>query len=382
MKKAFIALALCAAFTSANAQTLKETVGQKMLIGTALNVRQVNGMDPKGLDIVKQHFNCVVAENCMKPEELHPSPDKWTWEDADKLVAFAQANNIKVNAHTLVWHSQTPMWFFFKDNKMPEGFRPFGHRGGMDKSLLKSREEMLAFLKDYIFTVAKHFKGKVVGWDVVNEAFEDDGSLRNSLWRQTIGDDFIEKAFEFAHEADPDAQLYYNDYSMSKPAKVKGVCDYVRNMQKKGIRIDGIGMQSHNGLDYPDLDEYDKAITEFASLGVKVMFTELDINVLPNPQQHNGADISQNFELRKELNPYPDGLPKAKQKELEKRYLALFKIYKKHEKDIARITLWGVTDGDSWLNGWPVRGRTNYPLLFDRDYKAKPVVKKICKMFK
>lgn len=298
---------------SMNAQTLKETVGKNILIGTALNVRQVNGMDPKGLEIVKQQFNCVVAENCMKPEELHPTPDKWTWEDADKLIAFAQANNIKVNAHTLVWHSQCPMWFFFKGNKVPEGVNPFFRRD-FDKSLLKSREEMLAFLKDYIFTVAGHFKGKVVGWDVVNEAFEDDGSLRNSMWRQVIGDDFIEKAFEYAHEADPDAELYYNDYSMSNQKKIKAVCEYMKNMKNKGIRIDAIGMQSHNGLDYPDLGDYEKSIEMIASLGLKVMFTELDINVLPNPQRFGGADISQNFQLKEELNPYKNGLPKDKQR--------------------------------------------------------------------
>lgn len=381
MKKLFILTLGIVAAVSATAQTLKETIGKDVLVGTALSEYQIMGNDSKALELTKQQFNCIVAENCMKPQELHPSPDVWKWDVADKMIEFAQQNKITVNGHCLVWHSQVPMWFFFKNNEMPKGFNPF-QRGNMDKSKLKSREELLQLMKEHIFAVVGHFKGKVIGWDVVNEAFEDNGSMRNSLWRQIIGDDFIEKAFEYAHEADPNAELYYNDYSMNKPAKVKGICEYIRNMKKKGIRIDAVGMQSHIGLDYPDFKEYEQAISDFASLGVKVMFTELDINVLPNPQQFGGAEISQNFELQEKLNPYVNGLPKAKQKELENRYVELFKIYKRHKKDISRITFWGVNDGQSWLNGWPVRGRTNYPLLFDRDYKAKPALKKICKLWK
>ena len=350
-----------------NGQTLKSVLGSDLLIGTALTEGQITGRDSKGQALVLEQFNCVVAENCMKPEVVHPRPGVWNFELADKLIDLAQKNNITVNAHVLVWHSQTPDWYFYKDK---------------EKKQLKSRKEMLKFMKEHIFTVARHFKGKVVGWDVVNEAFEDNGTLRNSLWRQTVGDDYIEKAFEYAHKADPDAQLYYNDYSMSKPAKVKGVCEYVRNMQKKGIRIDAIGMQSHNGVDYPNLDDYDRAISQYAGLGLKVMFTETDLNMLPSPKGFNGADISQSFELQEKYNPYRNGLTPEGEKIFEERYLAFFNIYKKHKKDISRITLWGVTDGDSWLNDWPVKGRTNYPLLFDRNHQPKPVVKKIIELWK
>ena len=155
----------------------------------------------------------------------------------------------------------------------------------------------------------------------------------------------------------------------------------MKRLKAKGLRVDAIGMQSHNGLDYPNLAEYEKSIDAFAACGVKVMVTELDINVLPNPQQFGGADVSQNFEYQQKLNPYTNGLPKEKVKELDERWLALFDIYYRHRHQISRINLWGIADHNSWLNGWPIAGRTNYPLLFDRQYQPKAVVKEIVKRF-
>ena len=210
----------------------------------------------------------------------------------------------------------------------------------------------------------------------------DNGSFRNSHYYRLLGEEFIEIAFRAAHEADPDAELYYNDYSMGQPAKREAVCKLVKKLKAKGLRIDGVGMQSHNGLDYPNLAEYEKSIDAFAACGVKVMITELDMNVLPNPEGFGGADIAQNFELQKRFNPYTEGLPAAKQKEVDQRWLDLFKIYYKHRDQISRINLWGVSDGGSWLNGWPIKGRTNYPLLFDRQYKEKPVINEIIKLYK
>ena len=169
---------------------------------------------------------------------------------------------------------------------------------------------------------------------------------------------------------------------MAGAKKREAVCRLVRNLKAKGLRIDGVGMQSHNGLDYPNLEEYEKSIDAFAACGVKVLITELDINVLPNPEGFGGADIAQNFELQQKYNPYANGLPKDKQKELDKRWLDLFNIYYKHRSQIGRITLWGVCDGNSWLNGWPIKGRTNYALLFDRQYKEKPVINEIIKLYK
>ena len=239
-----------------------------------------------------------------------------------------------------------------------------------------------ARLIKHIKTVVGHYKGQVHGWDVVNEAINDDGTFRNSPYYRLLGEEFIEIAFRTAHEADPDAELYYNDYSMANEKKREAVCRLVKNLKAKGLRIDGVGMQSHNGLDYPDLSEYEKSIDAFAACGVKVMITELDMNVLPNPEGFGGADIAQNFEFQQKYNPYVKGLPAAKQKEVNQRWLDLFQLYYKHRSQISRINLWGVSDAGSWLNGWPVKGRTNYPLLFDRQYQEKPVVNEIIKIYK
>jgi endo-1,4-beta-xylanase len=285
---------------------------------------------------------------------------------ADKFVKYCEQNQLKVLGHCLVWHSQAPDWWFTAGyNASP-----------VSKELLKER------LVKHIKTVVGHFKGQVHGWDVVNEAIEDDGSFRKSPFFNLLGEEFIEIAFRAAHEADPDVELYYNDFSMAGPAKREAVCRLVRSLKAKGLRIDGVGMQSHNGLDYPNLQEYEKSIDAFAACGVKVMITELDINVLPNPQGFGGANVEQNFEFQQKYNPYADGLPKDVEKQLSQRWLDLFNIYYKHRSQISRINLWGISDGGSWLNGWPIAGRTNYPLLFDRQYMAKPVVQEIIKLYK
>ena len=348
------------------AQSLREAVGKYCRIGAAVNQRQSDGQVPKADAVLQKHFNCAVAENCMKPEVLAPAEGIFDFRVADKFVDYCQRLHLKVNGHCLVWHSQAPDWWFTNGyNASPAS-----------KEVLKER------LIKHIKTVVGHFKGKVFGWDVVNEAIEDDGSFRKSPYYNLLGEEFIEIAFRTAHEADPDAELYYNDYSMSKPEKREAVCRLVKRLKEKGLRIDGVGMQSHNGLDYPDLKDYEKSIDAFAACGVKVLITELDINVLPNPEGFGGAAVEQNFEFQQKYNPYPNGLPKDKQKELDKRWIDLFKIYYKHRAQIGRITLWGVCDENSWLNGWPIAGRTNYPLLFDRNYEAKPIVNEIINIFK
>lgn len=365
-KRNIITLAVCLAAAGVQAQTLKETVGDYFLIGAAMNEWQVDGSEPQAADIVRTHFNSIVAENCMKPESIEPEEGKYDFTKADKFVKWGEDNGMKVIGHVLVWHSQTAGWMFKDEN-----------------GNLPGRDVMIARMRDYIYTVVGRYKGRVMGWDVVNEAFLDNGKLRESPWYNAIGPDFIELAFKFAHEADPDAELYYNDYSMAFPQKRDGVLAYVRRLQKAGCRIDAVGMQSHNGLDYPNLKAYEASIDSLAACGVKVMISELDVNVLPAPKAWGGgADVNQDFTYDDTLNPYRDGLPKEKYKEFEERYLALFDIYRRHASQISRVSLWGVGDYDSWLNNFPVRGRTNYPLLFDRQLKAKPVVGKIIKMFK
>ncbi len=344
--------------------TLKSTVGKYFLIGVAVNDNQVAGRDSADAAIIKRHFNAVVAENCMKADAIHPEENRYDWDRADALVDFAEANGLVVTGHCLVWHSQVPQWMFVDE------------RGNT-----VSRDTLVERMRRHIHSVVGRYRNRVRGWDVVNEAFEDDGSLRQTPYSRIIGPEYIEMAFEFAHEADPDAELYYNDYSLSLPAKRDAVCRLVRRLKAKGYRIDAVGMQSHCSLDYPSLDHYEAAIDSFAACGVKVMATELDVDVLPSPYGFGGADIGQGFEYSKRLDPYTSGLDSTAAQRLSDRYAELFAVFMRHRDTVSRVTLWGVSDGTSWLNNFPVRGRTNYPLLFDRHHRAKPAVERITEMF-
>ncbi len=335
----------------------------KFLIGTALNTNQIKGIDTASVRIIKNNFNSIVAENCMKSEILQPEQGKYDFTLSDKFIEFGLENDMFIVGHTLVWHSQVPEWMFVD-------------KDGNDVS----RDTLIERMHQHIKTVVSRYKGKVNGWDVVNEAFTDDGELRQSKWYQIIGEDYIELAFKFAAEADPDAELYYNDYSLPKPAKRDGVVNFFKSLKEKGVRVDGIGMQGHYSLDFPDLREFEDAITTFSGLGVNVMITELDITVLPMPSNNNSADISQNFELMESLNPYKDELPDSMEVKLKNRYLDIFKILLKHQKSVSRVTVWGVTDNQSWRNYWPVDGRTDYPLLFDRNYQKKDIVDELIKL--
>lgn len=342
------------------ATTLREAFKGKFYIGTALNRAQYMGYDTKADEVVKKQFSAIVAENCMKSENLQPQEGKFFFDEADKFVAYGEKNKMFVTGHTLIWHSQTPRWLFVdKDGKEV------------------SREVLIERMRNHIHTVVGHYKGRIKGWDVVNEAIEDDGSFRKSRFYKIIGEDFIKLAFQFAHEADPDAELYYNDYSMYLPGKREGVVRMVKSLQAQGVKIDGIGMQGHVGMDYPALEDEENSIVAFASLGVKVMITELDLSALPAPKGNRGANIADVAAYQEQINPYKKGLPANVEAAWENRYLDFFKLFLKHKDKITRVTLWGVSDKGSWKNNFPVRGRTDYPLLFDRDYKAKNIVSKL-----
>jgi endo-1,4-beta-xylanase len=242
-----------------------------------------------------------------------------------------------------------------------------------------SREVLSEHIKDHISTIVGRYKGRVHGWDVVNEAIMDDGSYRKSKFYEILGEEFIPLAFQFAHEADPDAELYYNDYSMFTPGKRQGVVKLIHSLQEKGIRIDAVGMQGHIGMDSPQIEEFEKSLLAFSNTGVKVMITEFDMSALPPARGETGADIATNVEYQKEINPYTDALPDSVSQAWNDRMGEFFKLFLKHQDKITRVTMWGVGDADSWRNDWPVRGRTDYPLLFDRNYQAKPVVNLIIK---
>lgn len=351
-----------ASYTNYTSETisLKDVFKGKFYIGVALNTRQIWGRDTNALKIVKTHFNSVVAENCMKSMSLQPREGQFQFRDADQFVEFAEQNNMFTIGHTLIWHSQAPRWFFVDE-----------HGSEVSRAVLIER------MKNHITTVVSRYKGRIKGWDVVNEAIMDDGSFRKSKFYTIIGEDFIRLAFEFAHAADPEAELYYNDFSMSMEGKRNGVVRMINKLKNQGVKITGIGMQGHVGLDYPKISDFEKSILAFSGTGAKVMITELDVTVLPNPGRNMGADINQNYEYKKAINPYIDGLPDTIETKLQGRYLDFFRLFLKHHHKISRVTVWGVTDGDSWLNNWPVFGRKDYPLLFDRQYKAKPFVKMI-----
>jgi endo-1,4-beta-xylanase len=227
-------------------------------------------------------------------------------------------------------------------------------------------------MRDHILTVVGRYKGKIGGWDVVNEALNEDGTLRDSPWRRIIGDDYLVLAYQFAHEADPNAQLYYNDYSLDNLPKRQGAIALIKKLKSQGVNIEAVGLQEHDKMDWPSTNQLDETISALAQLGVKVMITELDVDVLPAATRSRSAEVSMNVAADQQLNPYPNGLPNSLQQKLAQRYADLFSVFVAHRGQITRVTFWGVTDADSWLNNWPVRGRTSYPLLFDRNCYPKP----------
>ncbi|WP_349523934.1 endo-1,4-beta-xylanase [Muricauda sp. NFXS6] len=334
--------------------SLKDAFKDKFLMGVAINRSQINQSNQEEIDLITSQFNALTAENDMKWMYIHPKQDAYNFEQADKLVELAEENDMFVVGHTLVWHSQLAPWVFTSDNG-----------DTIDNAKLTDR------IQKHIATIVGNYKGKIDAWDVVNEALEEDGSYRKSPFFKIGGEAFIEKAFQFANAADPEAELYYNDYNLITPAKRDGAIRIINNLKSKGIKIDGVGVQAHWSLEGPSIEEIETAIEMYAETGVKVMFTELDISVLPSPWNSPTADISARFENNPTMNPYPNGLPDSVQTQLAKRYEEIFKLFNKHSDKISRVTFWGLHDGLSWKNNFPIRGRTDYTLLFDREMKPK-----------
>lgn len=339
---------------------LKDAFKDKFFVGTALNLDQIWERNEQAVDLIKKQFNSIVAENCMKSMYLQPREGEFNFRDADQFVEFGERNGMQLIGHTLIWHSQAPRWFFVD-------------KEGNDVS----KDVLIERMRKHIHTVVSRYKGRIAGWDVVNEAVLDNGEYRKSKFYEIIGEDFIPLAFQFAHEADPDAELYYNDYSTALPSKRDGIVRVVNKVLESGAPVHGIGMQEHQGLEHPDLAEVEKTILAFSGTGAKVMVTELDISVLPHARANIGAEISETYAYKKELNPYEEGLPDSVMRKLGDRYVDFFKLYLKYSDKISRVTVWGVADQYSWKNGWPVPGRTDYPLLFDREYKPKPFLQDI-----
>jgi len=335
---------------------LKDAFKDDFYVGVALSRNQISGDEPNAIAIVEKHFNSITPENILKWEEVHPEPNKYNFEPVDQYVAFGEKHGMHIVGHTLVWHFQTPDWVFKDESGKP-----------------LDREALLGRMKEHIFTVMGRYKGRIHGWDVVNEAIASDGQFRKSKWLEIIGDDYVLKAFEYAHQADPNAELYYNEYDYELQPKCEGVIRLIKNLQSRGVRIDGVGIQGHWFLDYPRIEDIESYILALSQLGVKLMITEMDVGVLPfYPVDAQAVDISSfDAEWQKKNNPYPNGLPDSVQRDLAERYAQLFSLFHKHRDKISRVTLWAVHDGQSWRSYLPIRGRTDYPMLFDRSCKPK-----------
>lgn len=349
---------------TSSGKTFKNVFADAFLVGTAVSAEQIQE-NQAVQKLVAEQFSALTAENDMKWGELQPDKGPYNWEVADKIVAFAVKNNIHLTGHALLWHQQAPEWIFIDEQGEPA-----------------SRELLLKRLQTHIHTIMTRYKGKVASWDVVNEALNEDGTMRESLWYKLIGPDYVEKAFEYAHQADPTARLYYNDYNMFKPEKRAGAVALIKRVKAAGNTVHGIGLQGHYGIGYPkDLSEIEDSIIAFSEIVDEVLITELDLSALPFPDEGNeGADVSLDMALNDEYNPYVDGLPADIEAQLNQQYVDLFRIFLKHKDKISRVTFWGVDDGQSWRNYWPMAGRTDYPLLIGRNLKLKSGAYKVFKL--
>jgi len=345
--------------------TLKDVYKNAFLVGAAVNNEIISGTDKASQDIVINQFNSITAENVLKAALINPEPGVFNYAPADSFVAFGKRHNMFIIGHTLVWHNQVPAWFFTNANGKPN-----------------TKEEQIEKLRSHIKAVAGRYAGSVHAWDVVNEVIDNDGTYRPTTWVNAFGngDTLVKYAFKFASEFAPNTELYYNDFNAWRPTKRDGIVRMVKMLQKEGIRIDGVGMQGHWGLNYPQTKYIEAAIDAYADCGIKVMITELDVDVLPLTKE--GQIIGQGMsdkqfqleEFKKFFDPYPNGLPDSIQVLLTKRYEELFKIFYAKKDKIDRVTLWGVEDGMSWKNGYPIPGRVNYPLLWDRQHQPKPAL--------
>ncbi|MEP6674747.1 MAG: endo-1,4-beta-xylanase [Ferruginibacter sp.] len=356
--------------TSSNL-TLKEAYKNAFLIGVAVSPTVTSGRDSVSRDLVIKHFNSITVENVMKAALINPKPGVFNFKPADEYVDFGEKNKMFIIGHTLVWHNQCPDWFFTNAEGHPN-----------------TKQEQIQRLREHIKLVAGRYSGRVNAWDVVNEVIDNDGSYRATSWVNAVGngDTLVKYAFKFAAEFAPNTELYYNDFNAWRPEKRDGIVRMVKMLQREGVRIDGVGIQGHWGLNYPKKKYIEDAIDAYAACGIKVMITELDVDVLPLTKE--GQVIGQGMadkqfqleEFKTFLDPFPKKLPDSVQQLLTNRYKELFGIFYNRRDKIARVTLWGLSDGMSWKNDYPIPGRTNYPLLWDRQKKAKPALSEVLKV--
>lgn len=343
-----VALATLLALACAGRKPVQQNKGLKdyyrsyFKMGVAVGPADLSGPTA---EFILRHYNSITPENAMKMGPIHPEENRYFWRDADSIVNFAQRNGIGVRGHNLCWHEQTPGWMF----KGPDGKQV-------------SKELLLQRLKDHIFSVAGRYKGKIYAWDVVNEVIDDDSTrlLRNSLWYQICGEDFIPKAFEYAREADPGAKLFYNDYNTERPEKMERLYKLMKKLVDAKVPVDGVGLQAHWSVYEPSESELRSVIKKMASLGLEVQITELDMSVYPWEKERRQKRTGESDVLTPELE----------QKQVEQ-YARVFKIFRENKDKITNVTFWNISDRYTWLDTYPVPGRKNYPLLFDTDLQPK-----------
>jgi endo-1,4-beta-xylanase len=322
---------------------LKDYYKEYFPIGVSVSPNSLTGSQSV---LILKHFNSLTAENVMKPALIHPEENMFSWDNADKIVEFAGVNGMLLRGHTLCWHKQTPGWLF----KGPDGNTV-------------TKEVLLTRLKDHITQVVTRYKNKVYAWDVVNEAIDDDDSkfMRETDWYKICGEEYIAKAFQWAHEADPNAQLFYNDYNTEFPVKRDKIYRLLKKLLDDGVPVNGIGLQGHWNINTPSEKELRDAIEKFSSLGLKVQITELDVSVYSSTEVDPADNVF---------------TPERENKQIEK-YDMVFRVLRDYRKVISGVTFWNVSDKSSWLDNFPVRGRKNYPLLFDQNLKPKKAYWKV-----
>lgn len=353
MNLSVVALPFCS--TNKNAQQtmsqgmdstkgLKDYYKNYFTMGVAVSPR---ALKTEEAGLILQQFNSMTPENAMKMGPIHPKENEYYWKDADSIAAFAKRNNLKLRGHTLCWHNQTPRWFF------------------MDSATGKqvTKEVLLQRLKEHITTVVSRYKGTIYAWDVVNEVISDkkDEYFRNSLFYQICGEEFVAKAFQWAHEADPGALLFYNDYNEIDPAKREKIFKLVKSLKDAGVPIHGIGLQGHWAINEPAEQQLDSTLSRFAEIGLKIQITELDISVYP--KEHNARE--------RRAEDYDTVFTAEKENKQTEMYERCFRIFRKYKNVISGVTFWNISDRHSWLDNFPVQGRKDYPLLFDKDLKPK-----------
>ncbi|MEK6481387.1 endo-1,4-beta-xylanase [Catalinimonas sp. 4WD22] len=324
---------------------LKDYYSDYFPIGVAVSPRALKTDEA---ELIKQEFISITAENAMKMGPIHPRENEYFWADADSIVAFAERNNMKMRGHTLCWHNQTPDWMFVD---------------AQGDSV--SKEVLLGRLKDHITEVVTRYKGKIYAWDVVNEVISDqaDAFYRQSPWYKICGEDYIAEAFRYAHEADPQALLFYNDYNEIDSLKRSKIIKMVNELKAEGVPIHGIGLQGHWAINEPSEEQLEQTLSDFAETGLELQITELDISVYP--KEHSARE-------RRPEDENDEFTAERKQKQREV-YDICFALFRKHQDDITSVTFWNISDRGSWLDNFPVRGRKDYPLLFDENLEPKEV---------